>query len=197
MTRYGGYGFLCVVELVLLFIEGVHVLEPALLPAFVIVIAHFLPSCPLLLPLPLGGAGERPERASRVCGECVGNVPLDLGHVLLLYGVRPFVVELQALFGGEPAAASGNLAPAMNEEVIHRVDEHHTRSSEVACKTHPNGLRPECVSMWILRLDLFLKVRPHFSQATLATEASLVWHPPLLLPTLVSDETSAEEWTSR
>ena len=51
--------------------------------------------------------------------------------------------------------------------------------------------------MWIFRLDLFLKVRPHFSQATLATEASLFCPPVLLLPTLASEETSAEEWTSR
>ena len=51
--------------------------------------------------------------------------------------------------------------------------------------------------MWIFRLDLFLKVLPHFSQATLATEASLFWPPVLLLPTLASEETSASEWTSR
>ena len=54
--------------------------------------------------------------------------------------------------------------------------------------------------MCILRFDLFLKVRPHFSQATLAMDASLNCSPPaavLLLPTLASEDPSAEEWTSR
>ncbi len=33
-------------------------------------------------------------------------------------------------------------------------------------KIYPNGLTPECVSMWILRFDLFLNVFGHFGQLT-------------------------------
>ena len=74
---------------------------------------------------------------------------------------------------------------------------------------YPNGLTPECVSMWIFRFDLFLNIFGHLGQWTFGVDdnssrfdaSSVEWSPPSESAnddreTSISGLSGTSEWTS-